>query len=162
MPGTDVRLAEPADLDRLADVETAADALFVPLGVTGLPAPPSAAERAAAWRVLVTGRPVLGFAVLERVDDGVHLEQLSVHPSAGRRGLGTALLRAAVDVARSAGARRLTLTTYADVPWNGPWYAARGFTEFADPGPGLAALVDAEAAAGLTAHGRRVAMAHPL
>ncbi len=130
--------------------------------MTGLPAPPSAAERAAAWRVLVTGRPVLGFAVLERVDDGVHLEQLSVHPSAGRRGLGSALLEAAVRTAREAGAARLTLTTYADVPWNRPWYAARGFAEVTDPGPELAALVDAEAAAGLTAHGRRVVMANLL
>ncbi len=162
MPGTDVRLAEPADLDRLADVEAAADALFVPLGVTGLPAPPSAAERAAAWRVLVTGRPVLGLAVLERVDDGVHLEQLSVHPSAGRRGLGTALLRAAVDVARSAGARRLTLTTYADVPWNGPWYARHGWQVTDDVGPELRALAAREAELGLTRHGRRVAMARPV
>ncbi len=114
MQDTGVRTAEPEDLDRLADVEVAADTLFVALGVTGLPPPPPAARRAAAWRVLVTGRPVLGFAVLERVDDGVHLDQLSVHPSAGRRG------------------------------------------------PGLAALVDAEAAAGLGAHCRRVVMAHPL
>ncbi len=157
-----VRDAEPADLAQLPEVEAAADSSFASLGVFDLPPPRTPAERAAAWRVLVTGRPVLGFAVLERVDDGVHLDQLSVHPSAGRRGLGSALLEAAVAAAREAGAARLTLTTYADVPWNGPWYAARGFTELAAPGPGLAALLDHEAAAGLTAHGRRVAMARPL
>jgi hypothetical protein len=81
-----VRDAEPADLDRLSDVEVAADTLVVPLGITDLPPPPAPAERAAAWRVLVTGRPVTGFAVLERVDGDVHLEQLSVHPAAGRCG----------------------------------------------------------------------------
>ena len=154
-----VRDAEPADLARLPEVEAAADALFAALGVEDLPPPQTPQQRAAAWRVLVVGRPVAGFAVLERVDGDVHLEQLSVHPTAGRRGLGTALLAAAVDLARASGARRLTLTTYADVPWNGPWYAARGFTELADPGPELAALVAHEAALGLTAHGRRVVMA---
>ena len=64
--------------------------MFVPLGITDLPPPASAQERAGAWRVLVTGRPVDGFAVLEIVDDAVHLEQLSVHPAAMRQGRGTA------------------------------------------------------------------------
>jgi GNAT superfamily N-acetyltransferase len=158
----DVRVAGPEDLERLPDVEAAADALFEPLGITDLPPPQSARERAAAWRVLVAGRPAVAFAALQRVDGDVHLEQLSVHPSAGRRGLGSALLEAAVRAAREAGAARVTLTTYADVPWNGPWYAARGFAELADPGPELAALLAAEAAAGLAAHGRRIAMARPL
>ena len=158
----DVRLAEAADLAALPAVEAAADTLFVPLGITDLPAPASPEERARAWRVLVAGRPARGFAVLARVDGDVHLEQLSVHPSAGRRGLGSALLEAAVRAAREAGAARLTLTTFAEVPWNGPWYAARGFAELAVPGPGPAALLAHEAAAGLTAHGRGVAMARPV
>ncbi len=155
----EVREAGPADLGLLPGIEAAADELFAPLGITDLPAPQTAAERATAWRVLVAGRPAAGFAVLGRVDGDVHLEQLSVHPAAGRRGLGTALLAAAVDAARAAGASRVTLTTYADVPWNAPWYAARGFAETARTGPELAALVAAETAAGLAAHGRRVVMA---
>jgi GNAT superfamily N-acetyltransferase/plasmid stabilization system protein ParE len=158
----DVRVAGPADLERLPAIEAAADALFASVGVTDLPPPQTAQQRAVAWRVLVVGDPVAGFAVLERVDGDVHLEQLSVHPSAGRRGLGTALLDAAVQTAREAGAARVTLTTYADVPWNAPWYAARGFTEVTDPGPELAALVAHEAAAGLAASGPRVVMARPL
>ena len=155
----DVRLAEPADLAALPAVEAAADTLFLPLGIADLPPPASAAERARAWRVLVAGRPAVGFAVLERVDGDVHLEQLSVHPDAGRRGIGTALLAAAVAEARAAGAQRLTLTTYADVPWNGPWYARHGFAETGDVGPGLAAVVREELAAGLDRHGRRAVMA---
>ncbi len=157
-----VRDAEPADLAQLPEVEAAADSLFASLGVLDLPPPRTPAERTAARRVLVTGRPVAGFAVLERVGGDVHLEQLSVHPSAGCRGLGSALLESAARAAREVGAARLTLTTFADVPWNGPWYAARGFAELAVPGPGPAALLASEAAAGLTAHGRRIAMARPL
>src|SRR5919206_4073655 len=121
--GHEVRVAEDADLRQLPAVEAAADEVFVPLGITDLPAPASADERARAWRVLVVGRPVEGFAVLERHGRDVHLEQLSVPPAAARRGRGAALLEAAVAAAREAGAVRVTLTTYLDVPWNGPWYA---------------------------------------
>ena len=154
-----VRVASVADLREVPAVEAAADGLFRARGVRDLPAPAPVSSRAAAWRVLVVGRPVVGFAVLERVDGDVHLEQLSVHPSAMRRGLGAALLSASVDVARAAGARRVTLLTYADVPWNAPWYARHGWRGTDDLGPELRALAEHEVELGLTRHGRRVAMA---
>ncbi len=157
-----VRVASPADLREVPAVEEAADALFRERGVLDLPAAASAAERARAWRVLVVGQPVVGFAVLERVDGDVHLEQLSVHPSAMRQGLGAALLSASVDEARAAGARRVTLLTYADVPWNAPWYARHGWQVTDDVGPELEALAEHEVELGLTRHGRRVAMARPV
>ena len=100
-----VRVASAADLLELPAVEEAADELFRGRGVLDLPAAAPAVLRARAWRVLVVGRPVVGVAVLERVDGDVHLEQLSVHPSAMRRGVGAALLSASVDQARWAGAR---------------------------------------------------------
>ena len=154
-----VRVAEAADLLLVPAVEEAADRLFVELGIADLPAPASAVERAGAWRVLVAGRPPVGFAVLERVDGAVHLEQLSVDPAHGRQGVGGALVEAAVDAAREAGADRVTLCTYADVPWNGPFYARHGFVELAEPSPGVAALLAHEVALGLDRHGRRTAMA---
>ncbi|SDO21576.1 GNAT family N-acetyltransferase [Geodermatophilus sp. DSM 45219] len=154
-----VRVASADDLRALPAVEDAADELFRSLGVLDLP---PAASRAEAWRVLVVGRPVAGFAVLERVDGDVHLEQLSVHPSAMRRGSGTALLTAAVDLARSAGARRVTLLTYADVPWNAPFYARRGWAVTDDLGPSLRELVASEVELRLARHGRRVVMARPV
>ena len=153
-----MRVADAEDLAQLPAVEAAADEVFLPLGITDLPPPASAAERAGAWRVLVTGRPVDGFAVLELLDGDVHLEQLSVHPAAARQGRGAALLAAAVGTARAGGARRLTLTTYADVPWNGPWYARHGWRELREPTPALRRLREAERAAGLDRHGRRVVM----
>ncbi len=36
--------------------------------------------------------------------------------------------------ARAQGFDRLSLCTYRDVPWNGPFYASLGFTEVARPG----------------------------
>jgi GNAT superfamily N-acetyltransferase len=138
--------------------------VFVPLGIPDLPPPATAEQRAGAWRLLVVGRPVEGFAVLALLPatGDVHLEPLSVHPAAARQGRGAALLEAAVDAARDAGAARVTLTTYADVPWNGPWYARHGFAELAEPPPELAAVRAAERAAGLDRHGRRVVMGRPV
>ncbi|MCZ2837204.1 GNAT family N-acetyltransferase [Modestobacter sp. VKM Ac-2985] len=156
-----VRDADDADLAELAAVEAAADELFWPLGITGLPAPASAAERARAWRVLVAGRPVAGFAVLELVDGAVHLEQLSVHPAHGRRGIGTALLDATLDTARRHGADRVTLLTYADVAWNAPFYARQGWVVTSELTPGLQALRRRETELGLDRHGPRVVMVRP-
>lgn len=156
--GIEVRTADEADLAELAAVERAADELFVPLGVTDLPPPPSAAERARSWQVLVAGRPVQGFAVLELVDGAVHLEQLSVHPAWSRRGTGSALLTATVQAARDHGADRVTLITYAEVPWNAPFYARHGWRPTTDLTPGLRALREHETALGLDRHGVRTVM----
>ncbi|WP_222193355.1 GNAT family N-acetyltransferase [Modestobacter italicus] len=153
-----VRQADGDDLVELPAVEAAADELFVPLGITDLPAPAPAAERAHAWRVLVVGRPVRGFAVLELLDGAVHLEQLSVDPAHGRRGIGGALLAATVQASRDHGADRVTLLTYADVPWNAPFYARHGWQVTTELTPGLRALRRREEQLGLDRHGPRVAM----
>ena len=49
--------------------------------------------------------------------------------------------------------RRLTLTTYVDVPWNGPYYRCLGFVPVPDAaiGPQLRAVRAREAAYGLDA-----------
>jgi GNAT superfamily N-acetyltransferase len=159
---TDVRPVEPEDLPLLAAVEFAADQLFVPLGMTDFPPPAPPEQRAAAWRLLVEGRPPRGFAVLELVDGAVHLEQLSVDPAHGRQGIGGALVEAAVEQAREHGADRVTLCTYADVAWNGPFYARHGFVELTDLTPGLALLRAHEVDLGLDRYGRRAAMGRRL
>ena len=40
-----------------------------------------------------------------------------------RQGIGSALVRAAMREAWELGYDRLSLTTYRDLPWNGPFYA---------------------------------------
>lgn len=158
----EVRVADAEDLAQLPAVEAAADELFVPLGITDLPPPVSAQERSRAWRVLVVGRPVVGFAVLELLDGDVHLEQLAVDPAHSRRGHGAALLAATVEAAREHGAGRVTLLTYADIPWNAPFYARHGWRVLPLPlEPGLRALREREVELGLDRHGPRTAMAGP-
>ena len=64
-----------------------------------------------------------------RGETGAHLEQLSVHPDHAGHGIGRALLRAGCAWAAEHGYAEITLATYRDVPWNGPFYASEGFVE---------------------------------
>lgn len=157
---TSARLAESEDVDRLRDIETAADEQFAPyLDTSVFGSPPSGAERIAEGVVLVVGNPALGFAHLVELEDGsAHLEQVAVHPRAQRRGLGHTLLRAVYGRVRDRGLERVTLTTYADVPWNAPYYAAQGFTVVDRPHGALARVVARERQAGLDRALPRVAM----
>ena len=108
--------------------------------------------------VLVSGDPAAGFACVGIVDGSAHLWQLSVHPSESRRGRGTALVAAVCDWAASNGYRGVTLTTFRDVPWNGPFYRGLGFHPLDDPLPELAAIRDRETMIGLDDLGARIAM----
>jgi hypothetical protein len=57
----------------------------------------------------------------------------------------------------------MTLVTFRDVPWNGPWYGKHGFTELAADrwGPQLRAEWQAEIDAGLHELGPRLVMVYP-
>jgi GNAT superfamily N-acetyltransferase len=124
-----IRPARPDELVLLPAIEAAADTMFEALGVGPLPGPGAVEDFAAALVVLVAGEPPVGLCRIDEVGGGAHLEQLSVRPDHGRRGLGRALLRAACTWAASQGYGELTLATYRDVPWNGPFYASEGFVE---------------------------------
>ncbi|WP_017571735.1 GNAT family N-acetyltransferase [Nocardiopsis halotolerans] len=145
----------PEDEPRAVEVSLAADTVFAGAGVV-LPPDDPRGMLAHAERVLVaddpvTGDPVVGLAATVTVDGRPHLEQLAVHPDHGRRGVGGALLEEVCAESGAAGHTRLTLTTFRDLPWNGPWYADRGFTVLPRPewGPGLERLWEAEERAGI-------------
>lgn len=73
-------------------------------------------------------RPV-GYAVAGPLGGGLHLRELSVDPAHARRGIGSALVRAVIDAARTDGASRVSLTTFRNVPFNRPFYETLGFNE---------------------------------
>jgi GNAT superfamily N-acetyltransferase len=125
----DIRSARPDELALLPPLEAAADTLFDALGIGPMPGPCDVTDLEGALVVLVAGDPPQGFARVEALAGGAHLEQLSVHPDHVRRGVGRALLRAAVAWVARHGYDALTLATYRDVPWNGPFYASEGFVE---------------------------------
>ncbi len=130
-----IRKAYPADVPALADVEMDAAQLFVDAGVLSADhlSPMTSAELTEGCR---TGHLLLaceedqpeagpvGFALAVEVSWGLHLRELSVRRAWGRRGIGRQLVNAvrALDSARP-----LTLSTFRDLPWNGPFYARIGF-----------------------------------
>ena len=65
-------------------------------------------------------------------DDRAHLEQVSVHPAHAGRRIGARLIDAVLGWAHDRGDRQLTLTTFADVPWNAPYYERLGFRPLPD------------------------------
>jgi GNAT superfamily N-acetyltransferase len=169
-------LIEPAtaqDLPQLIEVEVAADTLFEVAGYGSTPGPASLHELASAPLLLVARRqpplhaeqppdPPIGYLRVELVDGQPHIEGLSVRPKQMRRGIGTALVNAACQWATERGYREITLCTFADVPWNGPFYARLGFTEIPAATPELQALRQHEQQLGLDAMGRRCVMRRPL
>jgi hypothetical protein len=67
-------------------------------------------------------------------------------------------VNAVSDWARYRGLPAVTLTTFRDVPWNGPFYAKLGFRELSELSPGLAAMREHERAIGDDDFGTRIAM----
>jgi GNAT superfamily N-acetyltransferase len=130
-----IRTATEADLPVMREIERAAGTAFAEVGMREIAdAEPLSLEELASYqqggRAWVAedsaGRPV-AYLVADLVDGDVHVEQVSVHPGAARRGIGRTLLDHAAAYAAARGASALTLTTFAEVPWNAPYYVRCGF-----------------------------------
>jgi GNAT superfamily N-acetyltransferase len=70
-----------------------------------------------------------GFLEAEPIESWLHILEVSVHPSAQRQGRARALVETALGHARAAGLPMVSLTTDRLLPFNGPMYARRGFSE---------------------------------
>ena len=79
------------------------------------------------WVASAPGTAVVGFAMVLRIGAYAHLDELDVLPEHGRRGIGSALLRTVCSWAKENGYRAVTLRTFRDVAWNGPFYQRLGF-----------------------------------
>lgn len=154
-----IRAARVDELEGLRGIEFAAGEIFRSCGMDAIAddEPLTVTELA----LFQTRGGVLVFAdasdvpvaylLLGHLDGNAHVEQLSVHPSHARRGLGGQLLDAAESWAQAEGLAWLTLTTFRDVPWNAPYYRRLGF-EPLDPDMldgGLRGIVECEGLVGL-------------
>lgn len=154
-----IRPGRSAELEELREIERAAGRWFRDIGMAAIAEdePPSVDELHAfrkadgLWvSAAPDGRPV-AYVLLEPVDGGVHIEQLSVHPDSARRGIGRALLDHVAARAAADGVPALTLTTFTEVPWNAPYYERCGFRRLAEAEltPGLRRIREREAELGL-------------
>ena len=157
-PGPPIRQARPDEYAGLRRIELEADRLFASVGIGPFANDDDEDHFAQAVMVLVAGDPPMGFVCLELVDGIPHIWQLAVHPDHGRQGLGRPLVKAACQWARTERFDAITLTTYRDVPWNGPFYESLGFVALATLAPGLQAIREHERAIGDDTFGHRVAM----
>lgn len=129
-------LARPRDIRVIPGIELAAVKLlegYAPDSVQEeISQEQDLAEAQAGGRlwVALAGDTAVGFAHVIILKSGLaHLEELDVHPSHGRRGLGSQLLERVCEWVRCRDYPSLTLTTFREPPFNMPFYRSRGFEE---------------------------------
>lgn len=119
---------------------------------------PVSAERLAtyaragrSWVATDERNHVVGYVVVEPIDRCAHIEHVSVHPEHQGQGMGRMLIGEVERWAATRGLEAMTLTTFAEVPWNQPLYEHLGFQVLAEEelSPGLRALRIDEVAHGL-------------
>ena len=153
-----IRPGRHDDLAQLAAVEVAAGERFRELGLDRIaddPGPtvadlsPHLAD-GTIWVAELEGR-LVGYATASVVDGDGHLDQVSVVPEAGGMGFGYGLITEVHQWARGRQLPAVTLTTFRDVAWNGPYYERFGYRALPEDrlGPELAAIRQAEVDAGL-------------
>jgi ribosomal protein S18 acetylase RimI-like enzyme len=153
-----IRPAAPSEASVLRDVELASGQLFREHGLGHLADDEplwlddweTYQQTGLAW-VAERDDAVVGFLLAEVLDEALHIEQVSVLPSHGRQGIGTALVERACREAAARGYASVTLSTFRDVPFNAPLYRRLGFRDLTDAEltPGLRARRDHETASGL-------------
>lgn len=153
-----IELGASDQIGEIQAVEVRAGVLFRGIGMDSIADadPPTAAELQAhidsqtLWIAHVQDL-VLGYLTTSVVDGEGHIDQVSVDPAAGGRGIGSALIERAIDWATKAGLGAMTLTTFSEVAWNGPFYLKLGFFEVepAEVGPELARIRSREIANGV-------------
>ena len=144
-----IRLASKSDIAQIWAIDSSATQAFGSIpALADLAVPEDSPEKFQNW--LEHGRVYLaieeddsqhqqavGFIAGHEVEDDevLHIVEIGVHENHQRGGFGGMLLEAmfrwAQDIARQKNrdVARVTLTTYPDVPWNGPWYRKHGFVE---------------------------------
>ena len=102
---------------------------------------------------------LIAFIAATREGDELHIWEFDVRLDRQRRGIGRRLMQRFIAVATEAGIHAITLTTFRDVPWNGPFYLSVGFEQIASErlDARLTAVLAAEFRKGLPA-ARRWAM----
>lgn len=135
-----VRPGIEADLPRLPEIELSAVDAFLNTSIP--PGPLSTATPAEGWRDALEhgtlwvvdddqGNPI-GFLGGHRDGGELHILEFDVEARHQGKGLGRLLLNHVIAWARAQGLSELTLTTFRNIAWNGPFYAKMGFAELAD------------------------------
>jgi ribosomal protein S18 acetylase RimI-like enzyme len=130
-----IRAVRYTELPVLQDIERAAGECFRDIGMSQIaedePLPldvlASYHRAGRAWVATEPAGAPVGYLIADVVDGNLHVEQVSVHPRYARIGVGREMLDDLAERARATSVPALTLTTFAHVPWNAPYYTRCGF-----------------------------------
>jgi ribosomal protein S18 acetylase RimI-like enzyme len=133
MTGT-IRQALPDELPLLADIERDAARLFRTVGLPEIaeaePTPLAfleAVARCGAIFVATEDDAPVGFILVGFLDRAAHIHEFCVMIDHGRKGIGRRLVAEACRHGAVEGMPAVTLSTFHDIPWNGPFYERLGF-----------------------------------
>ncbi|AKT44024.1 GNAT family N-acetyltransferase [Chondromyces crocatus] len=135
-----IRSARYGDLDRLPEVERDAGARFRDVGLPRIaeaaPTPIAQLERARGtgllWIAADESDMPVGFVMSSRVPSWIYLAEIAVITRASGHGIGRSLIDEVKATATREGLLGVVLRTYAQVPWNAPYYVRLGFEELAE------------------------------
>lgn len=133
MRSFELRAMERGDLDRLQLISSQARERYrsIPELAHIADAPPLTAERLEVCRVEVAvglndSNPI-GFAATRPLDGLLYLDNISIFADVSGRGVGAALMASVLDHAAATQAPAVSLTTFRQPAWNGPWFRRHGF-----------------------------------
>ena len=159
-----IRPARPDEIARLREIEDKAGEMFSGLGLNDDTLDSSfpiddlirLVGMKQAWVACTEDDRPVGMVFASVREGAVYVEELDVMPEFGRRGLGSRLLNCVCDWAREQRCAGVTLSTFRDVPWNGPFYRRHGFRDLqpAEWTPGMRAIREQEAQLGLRVDAR--------
>lgn len=159
-----IRLARPDEIGRVREIEDESGAIFNGTGLIDESLDVSfplddlrhLVGIGQVWVACGSDAVPVGMVIASIREGAVYVEELDVLPAHARRGLGTRLLTTVVEWARARGQSALTLSTFRDVPWNGPFYRKNGFRDLepAEWTPGMRMIREEEIRHGLRVEAR--------
>lgn len=119
-----IRLARIEDLTLLAPIEQSAATLFqnTPYSflVSAEPLPLEFVQQRfqadQVWVAVDRKDTVVGYVIVDQVEDTLYIQQIDVEPSHGRRGIGSGLINTVFAQAKRDGYQRVSLSTFRDIP----------------------------------------------
>ncbi|OBS35385.1 GNAT family N-acetyltransferase [Pseudomonas syringae] len=149
----DLRVSQHSDLESLQRLSVQARHRYksIPSLAHVAENPPLGADRFEACRVVVAvdrrSGDIIGFAVMRLLDDFLYLDNISVEPGASGKGVGKSLLACVEAYAQVCQLHAISLTTFREPRWNGPWFRQHGFHPMPAEriGDGLRGVMDRQA-----------------
>lgn len=159
-----IRLARSEEIPRLREIENLAGEIFSGLDVIDetldVSFPLDELTRLVGmgqvWVACAADDLPVGIVIASAREGAAYVEEIDVLPAHGKRGLGGRLLTTVCMWARARGHAAVTLSTFRDIPWNGPFYRKHGFRDLepVEWTPGMRAIREKEAQHGLRVEAR--------